>query len=402
MPRKIENIIGLKYNRLTITGEAPKRRTKSGQSKRYVYTICDCGKPFELLLNSLRNGNTKSCGCGKLNGSKLSNEIYDGIVFGKLMVINEVEGKRRPGGSVSRVMKCECECGKTKNIRLDSLKSGKTLSCGCWLKKAASETNAKKLTIGQERGNLILLKEVDKITKYNERGGVSSTVRNVEVACKKCGQVREMTVFRFTHESQADDCGCSVGENISKRLKKDIQFDKKYGRLIIVKEVEGINFHVDTKGNKYFRRRVQCKCECGEVKDIDLSLVVNGHVKSCGCLLVDVVKGIFTTHGLTATPEGRSMYVRWHGILGRCYDANNPGFIYYGARGIKMCERWRSDIMNFVNDMGYPPSNQHSLDRIDVNGDYEPNNCRWVTIDVQSMNKRSNKWYKNKEKNPTI
>jgi hypothetical protein len=82
-----------------------------------VFAKCDCGKEVEAQLNSLTRGNTKSCGCGKLNGSKLNNEIYDGFIFNKLMVIREVKGKRKPGGSVARVMECECECGTIKEIR---------------------------------------------------------------------------------------------------------------------------------------------------------------------------------------------------------------------------------------------------------------------------------------------
>ena len=135
---------------------------------------------------------------------------------------------------------------------------------------------------------------------------------------------------------------------------------------------------------------------------MDLTSVVTGQSKSCGCLGIEKTKELFTTHGLTTTIEGRGMYHRWHGIISRCYNADNPSFPYYGARGIQMCERWRSDVMNFINDMGHPPSNLHSLDRIDVNGNYEPSNCRWATSDIQNMNKRSNKWYKNKQVNPTL
>jgi hypothetical protein len=269
-------------------------------------------------------------------------------------------------------------------------------------RQRSSEANAKPLEIGHQRGSLVMLGELDKVTVYNDRGKVMSTIRYVEVECRKCGSVSEMTVFRFSNDSQPVDCGCGSGERISNALKYELEIGKKYERLTILKEVEPINSSVNTNGKSYARRRVQCQCDCGTIKDIDLALIRIGSIKSCGCLMIERVKETVTTHGLTTTPENRGMYVRWRGMMGRCYDSNNPNFVYYGARGIQICERWRMDIMNFINDMGYPPTSEHSLDRIDVDGNYELSNCRWATHEMQSMNKRSNKWYKKGEKNPTL
>lgn len=402
MPAKLKNIIGLKYNRLTIIGEAPTRRSKSGNSQRFVNVKCECGNELEVMLNSLVRGNTKSCGCGRLNGTKLSNKIYDGIVFGRLMVLGEVAGKRKQGGSIVRMMECECECGTIKNIRLGDMKSGKSQSCGCLVREVSSDFNSKKIVVGQQRGHLILIQELEKSIKYNDNGGVLSTIRNVEVLCERCGDVRDMTLFRFSNESQPNHCGCATNENIRKSLRVEVEVGKKYNRLTILKEVEPINFTISDKGHKYSRRRVQCECECGVIKDMNLASVVSGKSKSCGCLGVERMKELFTTHGLTTTVEGKSMYHRWYGMLSRCYDENNPSFPYYGGRGVKICERWKTDVMNFVNDMGYPPSNEYSLDRKNVDGDYELSNCRWATVEMQSMNKRSNKWYREGGKNPTI
>jgi len=79
----------------------------------------------------------------------------------------------------------------------------------------------------------------------------------------------------------------------------------------------------------------------------------------------------------------------WHAIKGRCYNPKNRAYKYYGARGIKVCPEWRNSFRSFYNDMGKAPSKDHSIDRINVNGDYAPENCRWATIKEQNRNKRT-------------
>jgi hypothetical protein len=129
-----------------------------------------------------------------------------------------------------------------------------------------------------------------------------------------------------------------------------------------------------------------CRCFCGNQYVRTGAHIVAGRGQHCGCLRGSHISAGRKSHKMTKTKEFRA----WCGMKERCYTTTNKDYKSYGARGIKVCEKWYQSFESFFSDMGYAPSPKHSLDRVDVNGNYEPSNCRWATPKEQCSNKRNN------------
>lgn len=133
----------------------------------------------------------------------------------------------------------------------------------------------------------------------------------------------------------------------------------------------------------------ECECSCGRKTVVAGRDLINGHTKSCGCN-----QGV--RHGGRRTRNTDRLYFVWRGMISRCYTKSASGYKYYGGRGISVCESWKSypSFKEWAYANGYDDTADKykcTIDRIDVNGNYEPSNCRWVGMDVQCKNKRKNK-----------
>lgn len=167
-------------------------------------------------------------------------------------------------------------------------------------------------------------------------------------------------------------------------MKKINMIGKKFGKLTIIAERKERNRH----GQLVYK----CQCDCGNVINAIGFSLRYGHTKSCGCL-----KG--EKHGKSYT----RLYHIFKGMKERCYNINTKHYKIYGGRGITICDEWLDKFMNFYNwaiDNGYKKG--LTIDRIDVNGNYEPNNCRWVDQKIQANNRRSNVYLTYNGKTQTI
>lgn len=149
---------------------------------------------------------------------------------------------------------------------------------------------------------------------------------------------------------------------------------KKFGKLTVLEELPE-----RTKDN---RKIYKCICECGNIVNAVGVRLRNGTTQSCGCLL--------KYNGMTHGKSNTRIYKVYRGMLDRCYCKTHKDYKDYGKRGIIVCQEWLDDFMNFYKwAMNHKYNDNLTIDRINVNGNYEPSNCRWVTNKEQQNNKRS-------------
>ena len=222
---------------------------------------------------------------------------------------------------------------------------------------------------GQKFGMLTVLKEDIGNDYINPNTG--KHVKRYLCKCD-CGNLRSVTAGELI-SGHAWNCGCKRN-NVLKDLT-----GQTFGKLTVIERA-------DSRLDKYGRKVAywRCKCLCGKVTEVRGAELTSGHTKSCGCGIAESSY----RHGLYGT---RIYSIHQH-MLQRCYNPNNEHYKDYGGRGIKVCEEWHNEngVVNFYHwamNNGY--NDNLTIDRIDVDGNYCPENCRWVDYKTQNNNKRN-------------
>lgn len=148
---------------------------------------------------------------------------------------------------------------------------------------------------------------------------------------------------------------------------------------------------------------IQCKCDCGKEKLVRHDHLKSGRTSSCGCYKIEVTKLSNTRHGdCRRTEDHAPEFTAWVGMNDRCGNPRNPAFHRYGGRGIQVCEEWKESYPAFLAHVGRKPSPEHSIERINNDGNYEPKNVRWATKVEQCNNRRTNRFLEFRGKTQTI
>lgn len=158
------------------------------------------------------------------------------------------------------------------------------------------------------------------------------------------------------------------------------------GRVNLIGKTFGLWTVISFAGSANRKYMWNCTCVCGRSGRVASSCLICGSSTNCGCVRKVKLGLLKTKHGMEKKPE----YQTWKAMKARCMYQRHASYKNYGGRGISVCERWRNDFAAFYFDIGPRPSPQHSVERRDNDGNYEPSNCYWATTAEQQANKRDN------------
>lgn len=230
---------------------------------------------------------------------------------------------------------------------------------------------------GQKFGKWTVLERTE-----NDRYGGSKWI------CKcDCGTIKSVLADTLKRGA-SKSCGCIKRKRIIELT------NKKIGNLTILKQ---------TQKDKSGHSRFICKCDCGNEIIVLATNLLKNHTRSCGCRKGNYITDKKTKHGMSKNSRIYRIYSK---MKCRCCNPTNPAYKNYGGRGIKVCDEWLDKDNGFINFYNWAVQNGYqndlSIDRIDVNGNYEPSNCRWATDIEQANNKRSNHYLVYKGEKHTV
>lgn len=264
---KLKDLTGQVFGRLTVMGRADEDYVSpKGRRIPRWHCRCECDNEIDVVGDTLRRGNTRSCGCYKKELDVKSVKDLTGQVFGRLTVMCRADDRLSEKTGVRHIQwHCRCECGAECDVDGYSLRSGNTTSCGCYRKERILVVNSKDLT-GQVFGRWTVLgRAADNISKCGNR--------YTQWICRcECGTERVVSMSNLVN-GKSKSCGC-----LSRKVDDDLT-GRQFGRWTVLKRAEN---YVSPQGKK--KSQWLCECECGTVHVVSRSALVSGKSVSCGCL----------------------------------------------------------------------------------------------------------------------
>lgn len=319
---------------------------------------------------------------GRLN--RLNIHTFYGTKYGKLTLIKKSDQIMiSEKGHNILLADFMCDCGNMITRRASDVigRNRSIKSCGCLVRETAIKTGQKMRTKSVNPGDLFgyvtVIEEIE-----------NSHPREILTKCI-CGNNKTFNLnYILSKNSHKASCGCKFNLLQKERSKKNIKNIVNVGEVYNYLTILRVDLEKVYSGEKKFRARAcETKCVCGKVSIMRIDEVINGKI-SCGCQTGIMNGKRVSKHNLYKTSE----YLIFSNMKQRCYNIKSTSYKSYGAINIKMCDRWLKPapegFMNFMEDLGPRPSSNHSIDRIDPNGNYEPSNCRWATTKEQGQNKR--------------